>query len=300
MTCSIRMVHLSPRGTRIWSDNPSPHFREVMLTELEEDAVSLNIQHNEHDHGPSPLSSPLKVTATSPLRIDIAELRCTADSKLEGSLRPGSRSEASAHSSGSGASYAHYQAEIHKLEAELEKAKREAVSAYGLIEQLVSSDEILAKYEASRSKERQLLKNIKASTPMKKSQLFKNGVKSNADRSLPHNKSGAPIHDGPSLHAVHHAGKARFGKSRGLKLLPRDLRRKVAAKSEREERKRRSSSDWDKIDEDGDSKICPDGGSPESDSNDMGASGAFVNDDKVISKERPSLDVFEMTYIRHG
>ena len=57
----------------------------------------------------------------------------------------------------------------------------------------------------------------------------------------------------------------------------------MAAKSEREERKRRSSSDWDKIDEDGDSKIRPDGGSPESDSNDMGASGAFVNDDKVIS-----------------
>ena len=129
-----------------------------------------------HDHGPSPSSSPLKVTAASPLRIDIAELRSTADSSGSPGYRLGSpgldRGTPSASSSGVlsnssrvSASHAYYRAEIDKLESELDKAKKEAVNAYGLIELLASSDEMLAKYEASRSKERQLLKASKPLRP---------------------------------------------------------------------------------------------------------------------------------------
>ena len=267
------------------SEAQSSHYKDVVLSELMGDAEGLDPQDHEHHHGPSPMSSPLKVTATSPLRIDIAELRSTTDSRLEKSpFRLSSEGGNSANSSRSGVSQAYYQSEISKLEADLEKAKKEAVSAYGLIEQLANSDEILAKYEASRSRERQLLKHIKASTPMKKSQLFKKNSRGRAGEST--SPDGAP-----SLHAVHHAGKVKFGKSRGLKLLPRDLGSRVATKSQREERKRRTGNHWGKTDvlytapesDDGRVSEAHGGTSPGSDGSDEGAASTLISDDDMIT-----------------
>lgn len=234
--------------------------QHLALSELGADGRSSSSKRAGHlSETSSPSTTPLKVRPSSPLRIDVSEFApASPDTSIfRASVTSPGRASASGEGGSLGSpkefkqlrkSVSSLQAEVDRLSAELETSRRETASMAGIMESLNGSDEVLAKYDANRSKEKQLLRSIKASTPMKKAQLVKckagsgSGLSSSsrASSSSHSEQSGRDEEDdggGITLHAVHHAQHVRFGKSKGLKLLPRDLEARVNTKAAQKQKR---------------------------------------------------------------
>lgn len=245
-------------GHSLGSAAGSALSQHLALSELGGDGRSASLRRaGQHSQSSSPSTTPLKVKASSPLRIDVSEFAPASPdtSVFRGGLTSPGRAGSPGASNSMGSprdakqlkkSVSRLQAEVDRLSAELEGSRRETASMAGIMESLNRSDEVLAKYDANRSKEKQLLRSIKASTPMKKAQLMK-GRSSSSSSSRAGGKSSSASDEagrgdadddgGITLHAVHHAQHVRFGKSKSLKLLPRDLEARVNTKAAQKQKR---------------------------------------------------------------